>query len=593
MKRKTILSVFLLIMMLILPNISVFAAESYYYDGKWNLYTAKDVTVILDDKKVNFDVPPLLIEDRTMVPARAVFEKAGADVFWNEKKRQVIVENDTYSVILTIDSNVGKVNGKSYTMDVPAKIVTDEAGVARTLIPLRFISERMGYTVLWDSAEYTAFVYTDKYEGEIPQEKTYSITKIKNYISNDDDIVEIYAESTEFEPKIFVLTSPTRLVLDFSDLKLGIPDGATAKSGRTLKNVRYAYQPDGYSRVVIDLDILPEYRITKDDNVYKLILSGSTYKNINYYNTGGYKIEFKEGTLTKKSFDDKKFVYIFTSTSNNLGEGVINSNDTYIKNVEITPQSAGTKITINAKTALEFTINNSRNSSVLTYKRIEIDKTSDEKLTTAAKDYLVVVDAGHGGSDPGAVGKDGDEIDLEEKEVTLDVSLMLRDILENSGVKVLMTREIDEYVELDTRAEIANENDATLFVSVHINSFTSPDPTGSMVYYYAKADTPPEDEDLTEEEKREEEEYINNGKVLAQNILDEIVTELDTVDRGLGDGSRFLVIRKTTMPAVIIEPFFISNPSDKALMKKAEVREKLAHAIADGVIETLNYLSKQ
>lgn len=599
MKKLRFLAV-LLVAIMFFSGITVNAAESYFYDGKWNLHTSKEVSVILDGSKVNFDVPPLIVEDRTLVPARAVFEKAGATVSWDQKKQQVTIKNSEYTIKLIIDSNVGAVNGELVVMDVPAKIVTDTKGTARTLIPLRFISENLGYTVLWDGDSYTATVHTGEYKEEVPEIKDIpnSISEIENYVSGDKDIVKIYADNTASTPSVTLMANPNRVVLDFSKLALAIKDGATNTAGGIVSNVRYAYHTDMYTRVVIDLKNQAEYKLTTEKGCYKVVLTGSTYKNISYYNMGDYRIEFKQGTLSKVSYDDDEFIYTFMSSSKNLGEGVIKANDTYIDTIDITPTSKGTKITIQAKCQLDFEIKNSSANSTLYYSRTHLDDSSDIKLSKKAKNMLVVVDAGHGGSDPGALGKEGDIIDLQEKDVTLDVSLMVCDILENSGVDVVMTRDTDVYVGLVERADIANELESDLFVSVHINSFTSPEPKGSMVYYYVKPNQTKDDEaeegggvsDTVNQDK--DDDSIAVGEILARNILTELVDKLDTNNRGLGDGSRFVVIKRTLMPSVIVEGAFISNPEEKELMKTTKFRQSMAEAIASGVITTLNAMVK-
>ena len=105
-----------------------------------------DIIVKLDGQTISFDVPPQVINERTMVPLRAVFEALGATVDWNQDTRTVISEKDGIKISLTIDSSVMYVNGKAVSLDSPACVVDN-----RTLVPIRAISEAYNATVDWDN----------------------------------------------------------------------------------------------------------------------------------------------------------------------------------------------------------------------------------------------------------------------------------------------------------------------------------------------------------------------------------------------------------------------------------------------------------
>ncbi len=120
--------------------------------------SAEDVAiaVIIDGVAVNFDVPPQIINDRTMVPVRAIFEALGASVEWNNETRTVTATKGETVVALVIDSNVIKVNDTEKTIDVPAMIVNE-----RTLVPVRAISEAFECTVEWNQETYTVTITSD------------------------------------------------------------------------------------------------------------------------------------------------------------------------------------------------------------------------------------------------------------------------------------------------------------------------------------------------------------------------------------------------------------------------------------------------
>lgn len=185
----------------------------------------------------------------------------------------------------------------------------------------------------------------------------------------------------------------------------------------------------------------------------------------------------------------------------------------------------------------------------------------------------IVLDAGHGGSDPGAVGVNG----LYEMTVNLDVVKRLQDLLTKQGYEVLLTRDKNEYLSLAQRVAITDELKPDLFVSVHANSHTNAGIRGSLVLYYDKdypqADYPPSDAmaALTPESKK-----------LAQLVQDNMVKAAGTVDRGIVPSAVY-VARMGSVPSVLVETAFLSNGEDAALLADGGFRQKFAVGIGNGI----------
>jgi len=112
-----------------------------------------DTTAYVNAASVKLDSPPVIQNSRTLVPVRFISEQMGAKVTWNDVKRQVTIAQGTKTIILTINSNKVLVNGKTVTIDVPAKIIN-----SRTMVPVRFVSEQLGYKVKWDPVSYRVLV---------------------------------------------------------------------------------------------------------------------------------------------------------------------------------------------------------------------------------------------------------------------------------------------------------------------------------------------------------------------------------------------------------------------------------------------------
>ncbi len=187
----------------------------------------------------------------------------------------------------------------------------------------------------------------------------------------------------------------------------------------------------------------------------------------------------------------------------------------------------------------------------------------------STKDRIIVIDAGHGGYDPGAVGVTG----LEEKGFNLETALLLRDKLTNLGATVILTREADTFISLTERAEVANKVYADAFVSIHANfSDNNLSARGTSTYYYAPSSNP----DLYYQ--------LEQRKRLAGAVQNRLVNILGTRDAGVLQAN-FAVLRGTAMPSILVETAFLSNPDDEALLKDYQFRDRTAQGIAEGLVD--------
>jgi N-acetylmuramoyl-L-alanine amidase len=178
---------------------------------------------------------------------------------------------------------------------------------------------------------------------------------------------------------------------------------------------------------------------------------------------------------------------------------------------------------------------------------------------SAARFSTVVIDAGHGGHDRGGI--PGQR--ASEKAATLDVSFRLRRILNNSGIRTVMTRTDDSFISLGRRVAIANSQRNAVFVSVHFNSAKREGARGFETYYYS-----------------------SRSASLASAIHRRMVKQTwRTEDRGLRRRG-FYVIRKTRIPSVLVEGGFLTNRDEARTISKPEYRQRLAMAIASGILSS-------
>lgn len=161
-----------------LTGIHVNAANSisYYYDGQWHDYNEPPVSLQINGDAVTAEVPPIVLNDRTLVPVRNVFEKIGATVSWDAYSQKVKILYDNIHIELTVDNDMATVNDAVYKMDIPAKIISPETMVSKTMIPLRFVAENLGLHVDWDENTRLISIFTpDKWK---PAENTKNLPGI-------------------------------------------------------------------------------------------------------------------------------------------------------------------------------------------------------------------------------------------------------------------------------------------------------------------------------------------------------------------------------------------------------------------------------
>jgi N-acetylmuramoyl-L-alanine amidase len=212
----------------------------------------------------------------------------------------------------------------------------------------------------------------------------------------------------------------------------------------------------------------------------------------------------------------------------------------------------------------------------------------------------VVIDAGHGGNDPGAIGRNG----LKEKDVNLDIAKRLSSLLRAEGVQTVLIRASDRFIPLSTRVSIANRSGADLFVSIHSNAARSRSLCGFEVYYVAPSVSDSKRAALTAKTTSlnlKDTVFSSDAQDLKAIVWDMIYTnsraESIELSRSLCKvmdssidanilgvkNARFQVLKGITMPGVLIEVGFVSNQNEERLLRTGEYREKLAAGILEGI----------
>lgn len=394
--------------------------------------------------------------------------------------------------------------------------------------------------------------------------------------------------------KIFTLDSPKRVVIDLpntfvdkkirnKDLKI-CPDGSckdSAKIGQfeynkarivvtTDKPDKYipVFSGDAQSLLVINAD-----KLRHTDLVNTVSNLGKAYVKKIDNRTNELILSFTQPVVHSILRDnDSLTLYLFNVKSYNEQDLIKTLNNTYYKpfTLSLLPQigvKAEMKInkddvvkikqSVDGK-ALKFTIATSTGGV-----QVKNDKpaTSTPVITAppAKKEVIknkVVLDAGHGGSDYGAI-REG----INEKDITLDITQKVASILKSKGYKVALTRSDDTYVSLQDRVTFSEKETPEIFVSIHVNSAVAVEPKGIETHY-----------------------YHDYSKELARVVQNHLIKDIDTKDRGLLK-SKFYVINHTTVPAILVETGFISNEEERNELVTEARKQKTAKAIAEGIIE--------
>lgn len=468
------------------------------------------VALTLDGEPLEPQGAPALVQylgqdGRTLVPVRTVAEALGATVVWVPENRQVLLLRGEQTIVLTLGSASAAVDGVTLDLPggVPAGVVKWE-GKESTMVPLRFVSEQLGAQVEWDNDTFTAHIATVQDPEPGPDPAPTPIPTPTPPVSLED--------------QGFV----TNIIIDRKSQSVSIYTDHLPEYRVT----------DFGDRVVVDL--LGTVLASGNPELITLPVESNLISTVRYSQHGG-DLDYGYPHTVRVVLD--------------LKEGV-----SYQRNISVTAGSGGVRLTASGEPAPELPEEPDQPGFTPT---IPLDP---DKLT-------IVVDPGHGGARPGAVYPNAEGVDIIERDLTLAISLKLRDRLLEAGYNVVMTRETDIDVDLYERAEIANAVNADLFVSVHCNaSGTVPTYQGIYTYYFPDS---------------------KRGEKLARTIQPPLCALTGAIDRGVSKAN-FVVLRETEMCAVLVETGFMSNVEELTRLCDPEYQEKVAWGIAEGVIQYLN-----
>lgn len=482
-------------------------AMTIVYDGAEHEYNTRMFSLIVNNRVLtDLPMPPIIFNDRALVPVREIFEELGAEVKYNMQTREVRVEYGDTKVLLRINDNVAEVNGVREPIldNVVPKLIGMKDGELKTMVPVRFISESIKIPVDFDSDNAAILVNSRDYSFEEAAKEKYINDVSYEVVGTNTVEVRVETSARAADYSSFSMTDPNRVVTDLEGFKLGNVSNMQINKGG-VEAIRFG-DNGSRSRIVIDIDGEIKDFSTEIVADNEMLITVETKKNVSV------------PTATPKPTPTQK------------------------------PTSTPAPTATPKPTA-----------------------TATPKYTAAPSSAkLIILDPGHGGTDSGAVGKlDGKAI--YEKDLTLSIAKQVRDILKNRGYNVELTRENDVLLSLSEPPKQANERNAALFVSIHINSAEATEAYGTEVYYSLEnnGDT-----------------YGTTSEVLAKRVLNEMLYNMESKNRGVKTANH-AVTRRCNMPAVLAEVGFISNEDELRKMCSSSYQQKVAVGIADGIILTM------
>lgn len=547
--------------------------------GKVAYLTLGNRTAMVDGKPYKLVQPAQELEGRVHVPLRFLGEAMGLEVVYSSRQKRVEVRGAEYGVTAVRfseqDGRPTVLIEATHPLSVrpswkrnPARLVLDVEG-GRLLMPPATITttDPLVPKVAWsqnrpDIAQITVTVGREM-GYELVQDGARLALRFPPQIRSAalvrrDEARFLTVDGTApLKAKAFRLTDPERLVVDFPGAVLAGP--ARIEVGDAwVENIRLGQLDASTVRVVATLTGPLGYReelLPKGADAPASIFSAHLYNRV----TKLEALTLRDRTQLRLGLAvpatplvevDRRAGRLRIRLSEALGEGLspelpagdgpvshlrLESGPPFFELVAELPYYVGHQVFAESPQAVVVEVSRSP-----VYRQ------------------RIYLDPGHGGSDPGAIGPGG----LQEKEVNLDVALRLRDLLADAGALVTLSRETDVFIPLHDRPKDANDRQAAAFVSLHHNASLRRD-SGTETYYHP--DRP-------------------FAKELATEVQRRVPEVLGLPSRGIKVNREFVVIKETTMPAILVEGAYLSNPDEEKLLGDPAFRQKEAAAVAEGII---------
>ncbi|MEG2441684.1 MAG: N-acetylmuramoyl-L-alanine amidase [Acetivibrio sp.] len=565
-----------------------FVAESLGYSYTWNSTTKasdmKNPFVIKYEKdwtvykgiqgKVNFDgidiklasMPSILLDNTTLLDASAVFKSGiGTEYSYDKTTKQLTIAQNDVTIVMTMDSRDALVNEVPTTMGTAARIVYNKANEkSYIMVPGEFVATNLGYHYSWNAGTKTTFITTGTkvYVSQIFSPSTDGQTSLSSLEASCTDKTDILTliGTQELEINVKELNA-SKIQLVLSNVFTGIDNlSKTFQDSYYLKGIRIKTKKDAIL-ITMDKDPTCNYYTLKTGEKFQLVFSESASVGIE---ESAFQMKM---TLPKGISADS----ITTEDLYYLNRFVLTIPGDYVTYFNENPILYNTLVVENVVPEL----NADGNTDIIVYthklqgyKIVDCGAFIGVDIGTPHSIYskIIVLDAGHGGRDNGT-SKSG----TLEKNLNYTIIYKLAKEFFNSpdsDIKAYWTRYDDIYIGLDERAEFANKIGADLFVSLHMNSAGSKSANGLEVFHSTdnKASL-----------------GALNSKNMATLFYTQLIEDLGMSKRGVKSAG-FAVIKKNTVPAILIELGFLSNSSDYKKLTDPDFQYLAAQSIYNAAV---------
>jgi N-acetylmuramoyl-L-alanine amidase len=519
-------------------------------------------TLYLDGKVLQAKVPPVMSGASVLVPIRTVAENLGYKVSFDNKKKIVSVKQASTLIQMTLNNKKANVNGKSVILTEPPKLQSDT-----TLIPIRFVGETLGLQIMWDNSSKSAFLYTDAAPGGTGSGNGTGSVPAAGTGSGTGAGTGTGTPATP-DPGAGTGTTPTPVPGTGTGTGIGSQTGTTPPDGGLIGVVE---GPDGNGSAGGTGDqtgagqttptVIPAHlhQIRYEPDAVVITYDGLTAPTTSVFSgPDRIVIDLPNADFAADFTADQ--TPMFTNGPPAVGqiaELAVTGHEALQKirfsQYQDNPNTVRVVLDLNKPWGYDV-----KNDALNGELRINLKK--PETSQPGKSGYTIVLDAGHGGSDPGAASVTGHW----EKEFNLSVVLKVKALLENDPrINLVLTRESDVYPTLDDRVNLANSLKADLFLSVHANSYTKA--TNGTETYYTRA----------------------NSQAFARLLHKNAVAATGFKDNGVRTAN-FKVIKYTTMPAVLLESGYLTNDSDGPQLFTDALQNRVAAAIATSFKQYFN-----
>jgi len=509
----------LLLFFLILPQMSHAAANS-------------SVSLVMNGQPLNSDVPAQKVDGYVMVPLRLISQNFGADVFYQSSEQKVTVKKGGKLIELFIGKKTAYVDSAPIKLDAVPIVIS-----GRALVPIRFVANGMGIDVQWINKTQTVVLTSASSPVPSPS-ATPAVSPAPAATSTATASPTPIATPTA-TPSLSPTPTATPAATPLPTTSAApTPTSTPAPAGPTLDP--NLYEPG----------TAPVLSQTNAEAGYTRLMGVE-------FNDSGVVV-YADGPIAPQAshianperlvIDIPGVTFSDTFPRPTAGkEGLIPVSHPIISQLRYSNYDHGTRtirlvVDLKAKTGYHIGMNGADGAYSLVFSNAK---------------YKIVIDAGHGDQDPGAISVNN----RKEKDFNLALALKVKALLEQvDGVEVYLTRSDDTFVSLDDRANFANNLGADAFISIHANTFTAAS-QGTETYY-----------------------WNSFSKDLADIIHQHVLAATGFPDRKV-QRNDYRVVKATQMPGILVEVGFLSNVIEEALLYTPEFQDKVAASIVDGIKE--------